>query len=311
MMRWLAIIIFGLWAISGCSTDRPAEDFFAPSDIGTLVVDGLLIVDQPLPMILLSRATMPNTAYDPRVGAERDATITVYVHPDGPLVEYGETPGRGAYVPVTHDTLEVQPETTYELRVTTAKGETVRATTTTPERFAVSEWVLLDDEGANVQRRLRTYDELGEAVYGAPENQLVYTEGLLEGRFERGDGPGFHIGILSLDLTSDFVIDPEFFEEEDFDDLQREISSPAFEAPEGMVRLPWFTIFFEGRYKIRMYSVDENWYELILTLPEFGPGFGGEIGDYFERPSFNVEGGIGLFGSASVDSIGFFVHPRP
>jgi hypothetical protein len=310
-MRWLVIVFIGLLMISGCSTDRPAGDFFAPNDIGTLVVDALLIVDRPLPMILLSRATMPNEIYSPRVGAERNATMTVYVHPDGPLVEYGETTSWGSYVPVTNTTLEVQPRTTYELRVTTSKGETLRSTTTTPDRFEVSEWVLLDDEGVNVQRTLRTYDELGEGVYGAPENQLVYTQGLLEGRWERGDGPGYHIGILSLDLTSDFVIDPEFFEEEDFEDLQREVSSPAFEAPEGLVRLPWFTIFFAGRYKIRMYAVDENWYELILTLPEFGAGFGGEIGDYFERPIFNVEGGIGLFGSASADSIGFFVHPRP
>jgi hypothetical protein len=50
---------------------------------------------------------------------------------------------------------------------------------------------------------------------------------------------------------------------------------------------------------------------LILTLPEFSGGFGGNAGDDFARPKFNVNGGIGLFGSASADSIGFFILPRP
>ena len=35
------------WLVFGCSTDRPQEEFFAPGDIGTLVVDGVLIVIEP------------------------------------------------------------------------------------------------------------------------------------------------------------------------------------------------------------------------------------------------------------------------
>ena len=38
--------------------------------------------------------------------------------------------------------------------------------------------------------------------------------------------------------------------------------------------------------------------------------FGELAGDSFQRPLFRVQGGIGLFGSASVDSIGFVVLPR-
>ena len=148
-------------------------------------------------------------------------------------------------------------------------------------------------------------------MYFAPENQLIYTDGLLEGRFDRQDTPGYQVGIFSIDLDSDFVFDPEFFEEEDFEDLERTISSPAFEALDGTVRLPWFAVFYQGRYKIRVYAVDQNWFDLILTLPEYNDGLGETVGDNFNRPDFNVNGGIGLFGSASVDSVGFFVHPRP
>jgi hypothetical protein len=52
----------------------------------------------------------------------------------------------------------------------------------------------------------------------------------------------------------------------------------------------------------------------VRSAPEIsgaaGPVVGGNAGDGFERPIFHVEGGVGLFGSASVDSIGFVVLPQ-
>jgi len=122
------------------------------------------------------------------------------------------------------------------------------------------------------------------------------------------------VAILSLDPDSDYVIDPDFFDEEDFDDLPRNGASPAITAENGALRLPWFAIFFEGRHTIRIYAVDQNWYDLIRSVPKLaggGPGFGGNAGDGFDRPLFHIEGGIGLFGSAAVDSLGFYVLPSP
>ena len=69
-----------------------------------------------------------------------------------------------------------------------------------------------------------------------------------------------------------------------------------------------FTCAFPLLFKV--YALDQNWYDYTRTNNEDGGFFGGLIGDNFERPIFNIEGGIGLFGSAAVDSIGFFVQPR-
>jgi hypothetical protein len=173
--------------------------------------------------------------------------------------------------------------------------------------------VLLDATGQNVLQELRTFAELGDSVYTAAENQLTYSSGLLEAKFPRGNVPAYQAGLYSLDPDSGFVIDPDFFEDEDFDDLERFTSSPAFEAPDGNMRLPWLAIYFTGRYKIKIHALDQNWFDLVRSTPEFmggGPGFGGNAGDNFESPIFHVDGGIGLFGSAAVDSIGFFVNPR-
>ena len=74
--------------------------------------------------------------------------------------------------------------------------------------------------------------------------------------------------------------------------------------------MPWVAVYFQGRYQVKVFAVDTNWYDFIRSDPQSaggGPGFGGNAGDSFERPIFHVDGGIGLFGSAAVDSIGFRV----
>ena len=75
--------------------------------------------------------------------------------------------------------------------------------------------------------------------------------------------------------------------------------------------MPWFAVAYGGRHLFKVYALDQNWYDYTRTNRAENPGFaGGLAGDSFERPLFRIEGGIGLFGSASVDSVGFFVLPR-
>lgn len=297
-----------LLGLTACSRDE--SDLYAPEDVGILVVDCVLIVDKPFPHLYLTRTVAPDQPFSVVGAAESGATIVisgesleVTYSPDGNL------PGRYLPDPVS---ARVEPSTLYELSVTTVGGERLTAVTRTPGPFAVDRWVLLDDAGHTEVRELRTFDQLGDDVYFAPENQLVYSQGLLEARFQRAEAAAYQIGLLSLDLDSDFVIDPEFFDDEDFDDLERLTSSPMFDAEDGVARLPWFAIFFQERYKLKIYAVDRNWFDLVRSTPDLtagGPAIGGNAGEGFERPIFHVEGGVGLFGSASADSAGVFILP--
>jgi hypothetical protein len=226
-------------------------------------------------------------------------------------VEHDSIPGR--YIADDHEV--VLPETEYVLEVILADGARIGARTTTPAPFNVTDWLQLDETTLETRARLRTFDELGDEVYDAPENQIVYLDGLLEARFPAPPEGGFYqVGILSLDEGSPFVIEGDFLDEEDYEDFSRAVSSPALEAADGFVRLPWLAIFFAGRHRITVHSVDRNWFDLVRSAPEIsgaaGPVVGGNAGDGFERPIFHVEGGVGLFGSASVDSIGFVVLPQ-
>ncbi len=306
--RITALTLLAASALAGCSTDRTPGELFGPSEEGLLVVDAILIVDARLPTIRLSRTVRPDRVPNESQG-ERGATVVVRT--GGHEIPYfGVSALIGSYRPA-QDHL-VRPQAVYELYVRTRDDEILTATTRTPPRFSVDSWLLLDETDLSIRKELVTFEDAGEGVY--EQNRLVYTEGLLEARFQRPDVPAFQIGLSSLDLDSDYVIDPIFFEEEDFEELERQNSSPAFESVDGFARLPWFAIFYEGRHLIRIHALDTNWYDLIRTDAELsggGPGFGGNTGDSFERPIFHVDGGIGLFGSASSDSIGITILPRP
>lgn len=292
---------------SGCS-DR---QLFDPSAAGIPVIDATLIVGKPLPEVFLRTTLAPDAPYSEEAAALTGAAVTV--RRDEITFFYVEDEAKpGRYVPSAGEIVLADSE--YALEVILASGERVAARTTTPASFDVTEWLLLE-QTLETRRQLRTFEELGEGVYDAPENQLVYQDGLLEARFPAPTGPGlYQVGILSLDEGSPFVIEGDFLDDEDYEDFSREVSSPALEASDGFVRLPWFAIYFAGRHKITVHSVDRNWFDLVRSAPEIsgnaGPVVGGNAGDGFERPIFHVEGGVGLFGSASVDSIGFVILPK-
>lgn len=307
----LIIVAAAVLVFAACSEDR---ELFSSENVGRLVVDATLHVDRKLPEVVLYRAPPASEVFDLTELGETGATVKI--HQRRGTVEYLSL-HFGVYTPdlVGNDSLDiVLPGTTYRLEVVTTSGEILTATTTTPPRMKVSDWVLLDDSGEIVTRKLRTFEEAGDGVYSEPENQLYYLEGLLEARWEALPVVAYQAGVYSLDLDSGLAIDPEYLEEDDLDDFERNISSPLILPAENSIRLPWFAIYFHGRYKIKIFAVDRNWYDLARSVPELGGGgggaFGGNAGDNFTRPIFNVSGGIGLFASVSMDSVGFFVRPR-
>lgn len=307
------LVALGLALGTGCSTERKPGDLFAPEGIGQIVVDATLIVGQPMPRVILRKTLSPAEPYDRNAAAVPGADVRIV---EGGAVEHPLTDtGNGRYQSASPPV--IRPNTEYRLVVRTADGRTVTATTVTPDSFRVRDWLLLDDRSLTFRRRLATYRDFpvdSDSVYIVESNRLVYQDGLLEARFDRGNVLAFQVGLQSLDLSSPYVIDADFLSEEDLAELTRDSSSPPLAAEESSIRLPWFAIFFEGRYRIRIFSIDRNWYDLARSLPEFGGtngGFGGNAGDSFERPIFHVEGGIGLFASGAMDEVGFTVLPKP
>ena len=310
----LFILLVALLASAGCSTERKPGDLLAPGELGEIVVDGTLIVGQPVSRVLLRKTLSPADPYDPAAAAVSGAVVRI-VEVGGAGIPLAET-SAGRYESPSPPPL-VKPRTEYRLEVQTADGRTVTASTVTPDTFHVDDWVLLDQASLAIRRSLAVASDFPvdpDSVYVVDSNQLVYQDGLLEARFARGGEIAFQVGLHSLDPGSPYVIDADFLSEEDLADLKRDSSSPPLVSEQNAIRLPWFAIFFEGRYRIQIISIDRNWFDLSRSLPEFGGsngGFGGNAGDNFERPIFHVQGGIGLFASGSTAEIGFNILPGP
>ncbi len=300
--RWVALLLL----LGACSPERSDEELFAPGGLGIPVVDGILTVGQPFGDIFLSETMSPDQPFSrARAGI---VNADVVVEGAGLTIQYVSFDA-GRYRP--GPLLIVQPSTTYRLRAVLSDGRIVTASTTTPPRLDVREWVLLDDASGDLIRVLSTYEEHGDSVYAQPENQLIYPQDTLAARLEDQGAAGYQIGLFNLESDSPLLIDTDFLDEEDLDNFTRSNSSPPL-TYEPTLRIPWLAIYYAGRYTLRVVSLDRNWYDIVRTDPTLGNGgigFGGEAGDTSTRPIFHVEGGVGVFGSVSSDSVGFTVHP--
>ncbi len=291
--------------VVACQAERTPDSLFGPDAAGKLVLDGLLIVGRPLPPIFVSQTVATGDSDSPRHAVVSDAVVEI--RQGERFIRYVRDPDAGPfqYSPQA-DPPVVAPETEYVL-VVTANDTTARATTVTPGAFRVREGVVLDQKTESVQRRLKTFADLADGVFLAPENRVVYKTGFLEARFDPIDVPGYQVGIATLDADAGEVA-REISEESP----ERTGSSPAIESTEGSARLPWFAIYYTGRHLMRIYAVDRNWYDYVRSGPQARQSwYGGLAGENFRQPLFNVEGGIGLFGSASVDSLGFVIVEEP
>ena len=306
MKRLMPIVFCALMA--ACSAERKPGELFGPAEPGTLVVDALLIVDHPLPDLFVRETVSPGEIYTRAGAAVTDAEVEI--RQGDRTFRYRMDPDSlGRYLP-PQGAPSVMPHTDYHLTVRSG-GREATAITQTPERLRFQEVVFMDETTLQVKHRLKTFADGADLVFTSPENRLTYLEGLLEVRFQPIDVPAYQVGIFNLESDSERVFESDLFEEEDYEDLERQESSPPFEAMDGTLRMPWFFVYFAGRHIIKIYALDRNWFDFARSGPaNDNGGFGGLAGDNFERPVFHVEGGIGLFGSASVDSLGFVVLPR-
>ena len=304
-MRYVFIVL----CLTACAAERqPGELFGSVEEGSALVVDGILLVDQPLPELFVRRIQPPGQTYSRDAAGVPDAQVRVFQGDQ--VFEYAPDPAApGRYLPPPAAPV-VQTTTEYRLEVD-VEGKAVRASTTTPERVRVRQAVLLDEDTQEITRTLKSFAEVGDEVYTAPENQLTHLEGLIEFHLEKA-GEAYQAAIFALEenaqlLDEDF---PDIYDESP-EDL-RANQSPPLAASDGIMRWPWFAVVYTGRSLIKVYALDHNWFEYARSSPDQQEqgGFGGMAGDNFERPFFQVEGGIGLFVSASVDSVGFVVLPR-
>ncbi len=312
MYRYL--LLLALFSLLACkapgplAADRDPDELFGSSAADLIVVDAILIVDAPLPPVVLRRTVAPGHSYSAVATALEGASVSI--QRGDAMFNYRPDPSRAGHYLPPDDAPVVEPNGLYELRVTTGDGLTVRAQTQTPARIRIDELRLLEDDLETELRRLRLFAEVGDAVYQAAENQLEYDKGVLIAQFQ-DDGPAvsYQVRLANLERSSPLLFDDDWIEDlEDFE-LERVETSPLLSLASGELYLPWAGIYYAGRYKVTLFAVDQNWFDLVRTDNVDAERGSGEAGQSFQRPLFHVENGIGLFASATADSFGFSVRP--
>ena len=315
MYRYV-LLLLSLLPLLSCKAPRPLaadrdpDELFGPSEANLIVVDAILIVDAPLPSVILRRTVAPGRSYSAAATALEGATVSI--HSGDAVFNYRPVSGKaGSYLP-PDDAPVVEPSRRYELRVNTGDGPEVRAQTQTPARLRIDELRLSEDDLETELRRLRLFSEVGDAVYEAAENQLEYDKGVLAAQFQvDSTATSYQVRVANLEYESPLLFDDEWIEDladEDFE-LERVETSPLLSLESGELYLPWDGIYYAGRHKIKLFAVDQNWFDLVRTDNVDAERSSGEAGQSFQRPLFHVENGIGLFASAAVDSFGFSVRP--
>lgn len=277
----MVALLAGLAVHPGCSGERDPSSLFGPTERETVVVDAMLYVDRPLPEILVTRTRAANIAFVPEAAGVNDAEVTVF-H-GGAAYRYERVGRLGRYLPPAGAPF-VQPDTEYRLLVR-ALGNEVRGVTVTPDRLEIDEVVVLEEPSMEIIRRLDPDSAAG--------NRIPYREGLIEVRFDPIDVEAYQV--IVLEPGSD------------------DGGSPPLEARDGRILLPWFAIGSSGAHEVEVYALDRNLFDFLRSVEASGQnpiGFGSLAGDTFERPVFNLDGGIGVFGSASLDAFIIFVIPE-
>ncbi len=288
LMTALPLILAAL-APAGC-------DLYGQDDyVEQYVVESYLIAQKPMPEVRLS-TTAPfdeNYYFDERAVLGADVLIHRYDEQGNRerTFEYTEIE-RGIYMPQPQElSVPVQPRRTYRLEITMPRDNNHRITaeTSVPDTFSVRE-VIRDK--AYYQSSNQLEFRITRNRSNNRQNYFIYaTESLDPG--EENLTPFWRDAADNIDEL--VRIRTTIVNEENFD-LN----------PDGTLtlRMPWIGIAFYGRNIISTYSIDDNAYDFFRSqATQTGGGAGTLSPGEIQNIIYNMDGGIGLFGSMSVLNI--------
>ncbi len=287
MNRYITLLFILLLFCSGCElyTQDDYEEY--------IVIESYLVANGTLPQVLLSHTTPIEGEYKFQDTAIEGAEVQIRrLNADSSIIEtYSyEQVNSGIYEPVSSHV--VLDEQLYELYIQTNSGETVKAQTFVPGNFET------------VNR-----DQLAEEyVYQSGEQvQLKVTPSEYPGR------QTFYFFTVNISSDSDLKLTPfyaDLVEEQDADTANFYINSSNIvnegnynQNEDGTItlNLPWISIAFYGENTIIANAIDDNMYDFLRSQSVQTGGSTLSPGE-IQNIDYNVEGGIGIFGSMASDT---------
>jgi hypothetical protein len=182
----------------------------------------------------------------------------------------------GYYTSVRNPRNIIKPRQAYDLFVQTPDGRTVTASTTVPDTFHI----------------------IGKENF---PRILHYRQGLYMIDWTSSNNYSDYItSVTSLDLSNLDPIPSDFGNRDNENKPSR--TSYGFNYIDNThTEIPWFTFNYYGENALSIEAIDKNYYDFIRQLN----GGGTDI----KEMKYNVNGGLGVFGSAALDSLHILLLP--
>lgn len=285
--KWLVIICL---LVAGCElyTQDDFREFY--------VVESYLVANRPLPDLRISKTLPLEEKYRFEEAALNDATAEIRrLASNGEVVEVFEYSLRESGIYRAETQHSVRPETRYELHIRFSNGDSLYSTTFVPGAFTTLN-ELKDDY---IYQHEQIEITVEPSFYPGRQSYYVFSVSAQNTRFQ--NLTPFYRSLIeeqnadtsNFYLNSSGIVNEENYERDE----------------EGNITLhvPWLAIAFLGNNDIIINAIDDNMYDFLRsqdvqtggsTLPP------GEI----QNIHYNVEGGIGIFGSLASDTNTVFIR---
>jgi Domain of unknown function (DUF4249) len=271
-MKHLIFIAFIIAAcLNGCS-----EPTYPTAYSNQVVVQGYLMANQPIDSIVVRRTARLEEYVSGSALSIQNATVIVTGN--GIADTLKEMQGfPGYYTSVRNPRNIIKPRQTYDLFVQTPDGRTVTASTTVPDTFHI----------------------IGKENF---PRILHYRQGLFMIDWTSSNSYSDYItSVTSVDLS---ILDPipsDFGNRDDNGNKPSRTSYGFNYIDNTHTEIPWFTFKYYGENALAIEAIDKNYYDFIRQLN----GGGTDI----REMKYNVNGGLGVFGSAALDSLHILLLP--
>jgi len=282
---WLFIILTTVQACETYSQDEYRE---------LILAESYLVAGRTLPEIRVSRTLPLDQRYSFEATALNSAIIRVHLLDDAGITEeifiYSISERNGIYT--TADNHTVLPRRSYKLEIEfTNRDEVLEAITTVPDQVQV-----ISDIPESVVYQSSEQLEIILAPTQQTQKQNVFVfDSIADDPTEENLTPFYRAAVIDGDI--------------DIDDFRNNSSGLINEGnflllPDGSISLffPWIGAAFFGETRVVTNSVDQNLADLIRSQEV---QLGGSTLSPGEIPNlvYNIDGGIGVFGSISSDTV--------
>lgn len=294
-MRNLALIfLVAVVFLNGCEfyEQDSYEEYY--------VVESYLVANALLPPVRLSTTTPIDQEYIFEENALTNATVELrLLNADSTIADVYPYSEQQDGIYFSDNLIAVQSQQLYQLHVTTASGDEITATTFVPGDF-------------------ETVNDLEDQYTYQSEQQVEITTTPSSYITDRQTFYIFSVNAVEPDSTKltpfyrDLVIDQENEIENYFINSSGIINEGNYERNENgniTLTVPWLAVAFYGNNDVVASAIDDNMYDFLRSQDVQTGGSTLSPGE-IQNIRYNINGGIGIFGSMAADTNRVFIE-RP